>query len=93
MFYSTRFKLIASFLGVSFLVGIVSLLIGGQLLYKSVLSEATTRVKLDLNAAREIYLSRINNIKVSLNNQTFFRTPFNTITSNKINNPAAIPKA
>jgi len=40
MFSSTRSKLIASFLGVSFLVGVVSLFIGGQLLYKSVLSEA-----------------------------------------------------
>jgi two-component system NtrC family sensor kinase len=67
MFYSTRSKLVASFLGVSFLVGIVSLLVGGQLLYKAVLSEATNRVELDLNAAREIYLSRINNVKVSLN--------------------------
>jgi two-component system NtrC family sensor kinase len=62
MFYSTRSKLIASFLGVVFLVGVVSLLIGGQLLYKAVLSEATNRVRLDLNAAREIYLNRIKSI-------------------------------
>jgi len=67
MFYSTRSKLTASFLGVVFLVGAVSLFIGGQLLYKAVLSEATNRVRLDLNAAREIYLSPINNVKVSLN--------------------------
>jgi two-component system NtrC family sensor kinase len=59
MFYSTRSKLIASFLGVSMLVGAVSLFIGGQLLYKAVLSEATNRVRLDLNAAREIYRARI----------------------------------
>ncbi len=63
MFSSTRSKLIASFLGVSFLVGVVSLFIGGQLLYKSVLSEATNRVRLDLNAAREIYLTRIKTIR------------------------------
>jgi len=63
MFSSTRSKLIASFLGVSFLVGVVSLFIGGQLLYKSVLSEATNRVSLDLNAAREIYLTRIKTIR------------------------------
>jgi len=63
MFSSTRSKLIASFLGVSFLVGAVSLFIGGQLLYKSVLSEATNRVSFDLNAAREIYLTRIKTIK------------------------------
>jgi len=62
MFYSTRSKLIASFLAVVFLVGFVSLLIGGQLLYKSVLGEAKDRVRLDLNTAREIYLNRIKSI-------------------------------
>jgi two-component system NtrC family sensor kinase len=62
MFYTTRSKLIASFLGISLLVGGVSLFIGGQLLYKAVLSEATNRVRLDLNAAREIYLNRIKSI-------------------------------
>jgi len=66
MFSSTRSKLIGSFLGVSFLVGVVSLFIGGQLLYKSVLSEATNRVGLDLNAAREIYQSRIKAIQCPL---------------------------
>ena len=50
----------------SFLVGVVSLFIGGQLLYKSVLSEATNRVRLDLNAARQIYLSRIKAIQCPL---------------------------
>ena len=40
---------------------------GGQLLYKAVLNEANTRISLDLNAAREIYLSRIKGIKVALN--------------------------
>jgi len=63
MLSSTRSKLIASFLGVSLLVGAVSLFVGSQLLYKSVLSEATNRVRLDLNAAREIYLTRIKTIK------------------------------
>jgi two-component system NtrC family sensor kinase len=66
MFYSTRSKLIVSFLVVSFLVGVVSLFIGGQLLYKSVVSEATNRVSLDLNSAREIYLTHINRVKNSL---------------------------
>lgn len=66
MFYSTRSKLIACFIGVVLLVGVFSLYVGNQLLYKSVLSEATTRVRLDLNAAREIYLERINLIRVSL---------------------------
>lgn len=62
MFHSTRSKLIASFVGVVFLVGVVSLFIGSQLLYNAVLSEATNRVRLDLNAAREIYLHRIKSI-------------------------------
>ena len=67
MFYSTRSKLILSFLGISVLVCGVALLVGGQLLYKTVLNEATNRVRLDLNAAQEIYLSRIKGIKVALN--------------------------
>jgi two-component system NtrC family sensor kinase len=66
LFYSTRSKLILSFLGISFLVCGVALLVGGQLLYKGVLNEATNRVRLDLNAAREIYLSRIKGVKVAL---------------------------
>jgi two-component system NtrC family sensor kinase len=66
IFYTTRSKLIASFLGVSLLVGGVSLFIGGQLLYKAVLGEATNRVRLDLNAAREIYLNRIKSITCPL---------------------------
>jgi two-component system NtrC family sensor kinase len=45
----------------------VALLVGGQLLYKAVLNEANTRISLDLNAAREIYLSRIKGIKIALN--------------------------
>jgi len=66
MFSSTRSKLIVSFLVVSFLVGVVSLFIGGQLLYKSVLSEATNRVSLDLNTARELYRTRIEAIRSPL---------------------------
>jgi two-component system NtrC family sensor kinase len=67
MFYSTRSKLIATFLGVTLLVGAASLFVGGHLLYDAVLSEATNRVRLDLNAAREIYLNRIESIRTSLN--------------------------
>ena len=67
LFYSTRSKLILSFLGVSIVVCCVALIVGGQLLYKAVLNEATTRIRLDLNAAREIYLSRVKVIKVALN--------------------------
>jgi len=67
IFYSTRSKLISSFLGVTLLVGAVSLFIGGQLLYRAVLSEATNRVRLDLNAASEIYENRIESVKTALN--------------------------
>ncbi len=66
MFYSTRSKLILSFLGIALLVCGVALLVGGQLLYKAVLNEATSRVSLDLNAARELYLSRIKAIRLGL---------------------------
>ncbi|UCF99352.1 MAG: cache domain-containing protein [Spirochaetaceae bacterium] len=62
MIYTTRFRLISAFLGVCILVGGLSLLVGGQLLNKSVLNEATTRIRLDLNAAREIY----NNVETRL---------------------------
>ncbi|MBF0099314.1 MAG: cache domain-containing protein [Desulfobacterales bacterium] len=66
MFYSTRFKLISSFIGVTFLLGAVFLLIGGRLLYETTYREASNRVRLDLNAAREIYQSRIDMIKCPL---------------------------
>jgi len=60
--YTTRFRLISAFLGVCILVGGLSLLVGVQLLNKSVVNEATNRVRLDLNAAREIY----NNVETRL---------------------------
>ncbi|MGQ9509890.1 MAG: hypothetical protein ACUVTN_10915 [Thermodesulfobacteriota bacterium] len=66
LFYSTRSKLIISFLGVSFLGCGVAPLVGGQLLYQAVLNEAYNRIRLDLNAAREIYFDRVKGIKVSL---------------------------
>ena len=51
----------------AFLVCAVALIVGGQLLYKSVLNEAYNRVRLDLNAAQEIYLTRVKGVKVALN--------------------------
>jgi two-component system NtrC family sensor kinase len=63
---STRTRLITSFLAVALLVGLVSLFAGGQLLYNSVLSEATNRVRLDLNAAREIYDQHLRSILLAL---------------------------
>lgn len=58
MVIPTRVRLIASFLAVTLLVGVLSLLVGVQLIYRAVLREAQTRVSLDLNAAREIYDDR-----------------------------------
>jgi two-component system NtrC family sensor kinase len=43
---------------VSIFVGGLSLVVGGWLISRSVYSEAETRVRLDLNAARELYRSR-----------------------------------
>jgi len=66
LIYSTRSKLVLSFLGVALLVCGIALVIGGQLLYKGVLNEATNRVRLDLNAARELYLNQIRKVKIAL---------------------------
>ncbi|MEE4354857.1 MAG: cache domain-containing protein [Desulfococcaceae bacterium] len=64
--FSTRSRLIISFLSVSLLLGFVSLLVGGQMLYRSVLHEANNRVRQDLNVARLIYEDRVNAIRLSL---------------------------
>ena len=64
--HSTKFKLIASFLIVSLLVGGVSLVIGSRLIYRAALNEAITRVRLDLNAAREMYQTRTDFIRTAL---------------------------
>ncbi len=66
MFYTIRAKIIASFLSVTLLAGLVSLVVGGQLLYRTVLQQASTRVALDLNAARGVYQSRVGEMGVML---------------------------
>jgi two-component system NtrC family sensor kinase len=66
MLYSTRSKLIASFLGVSLLVGVASLLIGVRLVDTHVFGEALNRVRQDLNAANEMYATRVKHVKTSL---------------------------
>jgi two-component system, NtrC family, sensor kinase len=66
MLYSTRSKLIASFLGVTFLVGAASLFIGVGLVDKHVFGEALNRVRQDLNAASEMYATRVKHVKISL---------------------------
>jgi two-component system NtrC family sensor kinase len=66
MLYSIRSKIIASLVGVSLLVGIVSLGLGGQLLYDSVVAEATDRVRQDLNVARLLYERRMETAQLFL---------------------------
>ncbi len=66
MFYSTRAKLLAGFLGVTLLVGAVSLIIGVHLIDQNVFGEALNRVQRDLNAAHEMYLSRVKQTKTAL---------------------------
>jgi two-component system NtrC family sensor kinase len=66
LLYNTRAKLTISLLGVTLLVGVVSLFMGGRLLYRAVLNEATTRISQDLNAAREIYSARGEQVHTAL---------------------------
>ncbi len=67
VFYSYRSKLIASLLIVSFLAGTVSMLVGVQIFYKSVINEATIRVRMNLNVSKEIFHGRTRSINVALN--------------------------
>jgi two-component system NtrC family sensor kinase len=66
MLYSTRSKLVVSFLLVSLLVGAASLVIGVRLVDEHVFGEALNRVRQDLNAASEMYVTRENHVKTSL---------------------------
>ena len=66
MLYSTRSKLVFSFIGVALVVGLFSLIAGWKLLYASVLNEAFNRIRQDLNVARVIYDDRIAAIRLSL---------------------------
>ena len=64
--HSIRFKLIVSLIGVSLLIGLISLLVGGNLLYRSVLDEAGNRIRQDLNVARVIYDDRVEALRLAL---------------------------
>jgi two-component system NtrC family sensor kinase len=66
LIYSTRFRLIASLLVVSLLIGTLSLVVGGNMLYSSVLRETRTRVGEDLNVAKLLYDERIYAIRMVL---------------------------
>ncbi len=64
--HSIRFKLIASLCGVSLFIGLISVLVGGNLLYQSVIDEANNRIRQDLNVARVIYDDRIDSVRLAL---------------------------
>ena len=64
MFQRTQFKLISSFVGVSILIGGLSLIVGWQIIDQVVFNEAKNRISQDLNAAWEIY--RIPESSISL---------------------------
>ena len=66
MLRSIRFKLIASLIAVSLLVGLISISVGGNLLYQSVLDEANNRIRQDLNVARVIYDDRVHTARLVL---------------------------
>jgi two-component system NtrC family sensor kinase len=58
-FHTIRYKLIISLVVISFFIGLLSLLVGGKMLYGSLIEEANQRVRQDLNVARTIYEERI----------------------------------
>lgn len=64
--HSIRFKLITSLIAVSLFVCLISILVGGNLLYRSVIAEANNRIQQDLNVARVIYDDRISAIRLAL---------------------------
>jgi two-component system NtrC family sensor kinase len=60
-----RTKLIICITGVACIVGIFSIIVGSQLLFQTVLAEANTRIRFDLNAARQIYVSHITHLETA----------------------------
>lgn len=64
--HSIRFKLIASLIVVSLFVCLISVVVGGNMLFRSVINEANHRIQQDLNVARVIYDDRINAIRLAL---------------------------
>ena len=56
---SLRTKLIISFLAVIIICGLVSTLVGRQLIVNGIIRQAQDKVKIDLNSAREIYREKM----------------------------------
>jgi two-component system NtrC family sensor kinase len=85
--HSIRFKLIASLVVVSLFVCLVSVLVGGNILFRSVITEANHRIQQDLNVARVIYDNRINAIRLALEIMGSTPADEQTVSSNSL--PAA----
>ncbi|MEW5733363.1 MAG: cache domain-containing protein [Thermodesulfobacteriota bacterium] len=66
IFHSTTFKLITSFLGATLLQSILFLSLGANLLNQVMRAETENRIRMDLNAAREIYSANIAAVRGSL---------------------------
>jgi len=64
--HSIRFKLIASLIVVSLFVCLISVVVGGNMLFRSVINEANHRIQQDINVAKVIYDDRINAIRLAL---------------------------
>lgn len=64
--HSIRFKLITSLIVVSLFVCFISVFVGGNMLFRSVVNEANHRIQQDLNVAKVIYDERINAIRLAL---------------------------
>lgn len=56
---SLKTKLIISFLAVIIICGLVSTLVGRQLIVNGIIRQAQDKVKIDLNSAREIYREKM----------------------------------
>lgn len=66
LLYSTQFRLIVSIAGLCFLVGLLSLIIGGRLIDRGIYNEAINRIGQDLNSAWEIYSNGYEQIYLGL---------------------------
>jgi len=63
---SLRSKLVASFLAVIIICGLVATVVGMQLIGTGIINQAQDKVRIDLNSARHIYQDEIHEVKATL---------------------------
>jgi two-component system NtrC family sensor kinase len=63
---SLRSKLVASFLAVIIICGLVATVVGMQLIDTGIINQAQDKVRIDLNSARHIYQDEIHEVKATL---------------------------